>query len=148
MIELQNFSFFYSGADKETGLKNINLKIEAGEFVLLCGGSGCGKTTLTRVINGLVPHYFQGELSGKALVNGMNIAEAPLYETAGIIGSVFQNPRSQFFNLDTDSEVAFVYENLGLDEQRIRERVQKTVTDFRGVKLSSLPNTASTTSRI
>jgi energy-coupling factor transport system ATP-binding protein len=60
----------------------------------------------------------------------MNIAETPLYETAGIIGSVFQNPRSQFFNLDTGSEVAFGCENLGLPENVIRERVRKTAADF------------------
>ncbi|MDR0628454.1 MAG: energy-coupling factor ABC transporter ATP-binding protein, partial [Treponema sp.] len=68
--------------------------------------------------------------SGRAIIHGMNIAETPLYETAGIIGSVFQNPRSQFFNLDTSSEVAFGCENLGLPENVIRERVRKTAADF------------------
>ena len=130
MIELKNLSFFYNGAEKETGLKNINLKIEAGTFVLLTGGSGCGKTTLTRIINGLIPHYYHGELCGTALVRGMNLAETPLYETAGIIGSVFQNPRSQFFNLDTDSEAAFGCENMGLPKTEIIKRIKKTAADF------------------
>lgn len=130
MIELQNFSFFYREDKSRAGIQDINLHIEGGAFVLLCGPSGCGKTTLTRAINGLVPHYYDGELTGRVIVHGMNIAETPLYETAGIIGSVFQNPRSQFFNVDTDSEVAFGCENLGLPEKTIRERVQKTLADF------------------
>jgi energy-coupling factor transport system ATP-binding protein len=130
LIELQNLSFFYGEGETRAGIQDINLRIEAGSFILLCGESGCGKTTLTRVINGLIPHFFNGELSGRAIVHGMNITETPLYETAGIIGSVFQNPRSQFFNLDTDSELAFGCENLGLPESVIRERVRKTVADF------------------
>jgi energy-coupling factor transport system ATP-binding protein len=130
LIELQNLSFFYGEGGTGAGIQDINLRIEAGSFVLLCGESGCGKTTLTRVINGLVPHFFDGKLSGQVVVQGMNIAETPLYDTAGIIGSVFQNPRSQFFNLDTDSELAFGCENLGLPESIIRERVRKTAEDF------------------
>jgi energy-coupling factor transport system ATP-binding protein len=127
MIDLQNLSFLYGGSEKRVGIWDINLHVEAGSFVLLCGVSGCGKTTLTRVINGLIPHFYEGELTGRVIVQDRNIAETPLYETAGIIGSVFQNPRSQFFNLDTDSEVAFGCENMGLPESVIRERVQETV---------------------
>lgn len=130
MIKLQHLSFTYTGSEQEAGLKNINVQIGAGEFVLLCGASGCGKTTLTRVINGLVPHYYGGKLCGTAQVCGMNMAETPLCEAAGIIGSVFQNPRSQFFNLDTDSEIAFGCENLGLPKEEIFQRVNKTVAGF------------------
>ena len=74
MIEIKNTAFHYTGLDKG-GLKNINLKIMDSECVLLCGASGCGKTTLTRLINGLIPHFYKGALSGEVIVNDKNIGE-------------------------------------------------------------------------
>lgn len=84
MIEFQNVSFAYPGS-----LYNINLTISTGQCVLLCGRSGCGKTTLTRLINGLIPQFFMGELSGKVLLNGENLANLPMYRIAEKVGSVF-----------------------------------------------------------
>ncbi|WP_419820768.1 ATP-binding cassette domain-containing protein [Anoxybacterium hadale] len=106
MIELKNVTFSYSGQG-DGGLKNFSLSVRSGECILLCGRSGCGKTTVTRLVNGLIPHFFIGELTGSVMVNGMEVARTPLYRTAEKIGSVFQNPRTQFFNVDTDSEIAF-----------------------------------------
>ena len=126
MIELKNISFAYGGGDRESELSEINLTVEDGEFVLLCGGSGCGKTTLTRLINGLIPNYYEGTLKGQVLVNRMDVSSAPLYETAGVVGSVFQNPRSQFFNVDTTSELAFGCENMGLPANEIHSRIERT----------------------
>ncbi len=99
MVELKNIQFQYSGADEHGMLSNINLKIDDGELVLLCGKSGCGKTTITRLINGLIPNYYEGILDGEVLINGKNIVKMPLYEIAKKVGSVFQNPRSQFLRL-------------------------------------------------
>ncbi len=131
MIELKNVSFSYALGEGMSGLHDINLTIGDGEMVLLCGESGCGKTTLTRLINGLIPHYFEGTLSGEVLIDRQDIHALPLYETAKLVGSVFQNPRSQFFNVDTTSEIAFGCENRGLPEDEINERITETVSDFR-----------------
>lgn len=136
MIKIDHISFSYGEENENTGgVRDIDLNIEDGEFVVLCGESGCGKTTITRLINGLIPHYYEGQMAGEVWVNGEKVSEQPLYDTAAVVGSVFQNPRSQFFNVDTTSEITFGCENLGQPEKDIRERFAKTVRDFRLEKL-------------
>ncbi len=103
MIEFKHLSFSYdSHGEQEAGqrsedLQDINLTVHDGECVLLTGRSGCGKTTITRLVNGLVPHFYPGKLCGEVLLDGRNVSEIPMYETASLVGSVFQNPRTQFF---------------------------------------------------
>lgn len=136
MIRIDHVTFSYGEENEgETSIRNINLNIEDGQLVVLCGESGCGKTTITRLINGLIPHYYEGKMDGEVWVNGTKVSEQPLYDTAKIVGSVFQNPRSQFFNVDTTSEITFGCENLGQPEQVIQKRLEKTVRDFRLQKL-------------
>ena len=136
MIKIDHISFSYGEENENTGgVRDIDLNIEDGQFVVLCGESGCGKTTVTRLINGLIPHYYEGKMTGEVWVNGAKVSEQPLYDTAAVVGSVFQNPRSQFFNVDTTSEITFGCENLGQPEKDIRERFAKTVRDFRLEKL-------------
>lgn len=84
-----------------------------------------------RLINGLIPNYYEGTLSGRVMVDGRAVHALPLYETAKTVGSVFQNPRSQFFNVDTTGEMAFGCENMGLAEAEINERVKNTVREFK-----------------
>ena len=130
MIEFQNVSFAYPDS-ADGGLKNIDLTIPDGQCVLLCGRSGCGKTTLTRLINGLIPQFFAGNLSGKVLLDGETLADLPMYRIAERVGSVFQNPRTQFFNVDTDSEIAFGMENEAVPRAQMAQCVAETATALR-----------------
>lgn len=134
MIQIKNVNFTYANSDTGT-LTDISLEIKQGECVLLCGESGCGKTTVTRLINGLVPQYYEGNVSGSVMVSGLDVTKAPLYETGKRVGSVFQNPRSQFFCVDTTSEIAFGCENMGMVETAIKERVAKVAKDLNIIEL-------------
>lgn len=137
MISIQNFSFQYHHTQSNC-LNNIHLNIQDGECVLLCGRSGCGKTTIIRLINGLIPQFYQGKMNGKVQIDGKDIFQIPMYELSKKIGSVFQNPRTQFFNIDVDSEIAFGIENQGMPENQIQQRVQSTMTDLHIEDLSGL----------
>ncbi|WP_230974662.1 energy-coupling factor transporter ATPase [Treponema vincentii] len=101
-----------------------------GEFVVLCGESGCGKTTVTRLINGLAPHFYEGEMSGSVMIGDVCVNTENLSDIAALTGSVFQNPKSQFFNLDTTGELVFGCENLGIPREQIQQRLEKTKRDL------------------
>lgn len=123
-IELANVSFSYQ--EKKT-LSQVSLSAEEGMCLLLCGESGCGKTTITKLLNGIIPHFMQGtELAGQVLIDGEPVSDMKMYQLAARVGSVFQNPKSQFFYLDSDSELAFVLENQGVPGEEIAGRVEET----------------------
>ena len=124
MIELSGVSFSYEHSDQGV-LDHVSLSIKPGECVLFCGESGCGKTTITRLLNGLIPHFYEGKLEGEVRIDGLNVREEELYTIAEKVGSVFQNSRSQFFCLDTTSEIAFGCENMGLPEAEILGRLEQ-----------------------
>lgn len=128
MIKFQNVSVEIKG---KKILNNINLTVNDGEFVLLCGESGCGKTTLTRLVNGMIPHFVKDvKVDGTVTVNDLDIAESPMYKIAESVGSVFQNPKTQFFNTDSSAEIAFGLENIGADRDYMRKRVAQTISDL------------------
>ena len=135
MIELKDVSFTYESGETENSLKHIDLTIHDGETILFCGESGCGKTTLTRLINGLIPHYYTGKLDGKVLLDGKELKDYPLYQIGQRVGSVFQNPRTQFYNVDTTSEIVFGCENMGLPVPEMTRRLEDTTKSLKLEKL-------------
>ena len=138
MIKIKNVSFSYPSKEGNIeSLKNINLEIDKGEVIVLCGESGCGKTSLTRVINGLVPNFYEGEMVGEVTVLGQDVSHQPLEVTSKVVGSIFQNPRSQFFNIDTTGEVVFGCENQALPKEETLQRLDKVKNLF---KLEDLLN--------
>ena len=114
MIECRDVSFSYPASNlpdsekqAEGALKHISCTIEDDSFVLLCGTSAAGKTTMPRLFNGLIPHFHEGTYTGSVYLDGKDTRDLSLFDISLTVGSVFQNPRSQFFNVDTTSELAF-----------------------------------------
>ena len=124
MITIKNLSFQYS-TEEELVLKNINLSVHQGECILLCGKSGCGKSTLLKIINGIIPEFYQGKITGSVEVAGMNPFETEIYKISEKVGSVFQNPKTQFYTTNTTDEIAFALENYGLERAKIQKRLQE-----------------------
>jgi energy-coupling factor transport system ATP-binding protein len=122
-IEFQNVTFSYAGSE-EPAIKNINLSIEPGEIVLITGPAGSGKTTLCSCINGLIPHYHEGQLSGNVLIGPYNTQKARVGGLASLVGMVFQDPESQLVTNSVLDEVAFGPENLGVSRDEINQRIQ------------------------
>lgn len=136
LINFKDVSFKYKGKEGHS-IKNINLKIKEGQCIVLCGRSGCGKTSNTRLLNGLIPDFYPGDLSGVVEIDGKSISNLPIYKISEKVGSVFQNPNTQFFNTDTDSEIAFGIENLSVSEEKLRPIVDNAFYDFKIEKLKN-----------
>ena len=137
MIELTRASFQYENSDR--GVQDISLSVKGGECVVLTGLSGCGKTTVTRLVNGLAPSYYPGAFSGSVRIDGKDISRLSTWEIGRLVGSVFQDPKSQFFSSELAGEVAFPCENYGLSAREIRERTDAAIE---ALKLSRLKDRA------
>lgn len=111
IVEIKDVTFTYLG-EKRPALKGANLSIERGDFVLVLGPSSAGKSTLLNLLNGSVPHIFEGKLEGEVIVDGKNTAEHEVSELATSVGLVFQDPESQLVNIFVKDEVYFGPENL------------------------------------
>jgi energy-coupling factor transporter ATPase len=122
IIETKNLTYTYPGAAKPS-IVDVSIKVEKGEFVLITGPSGCGKTTLCRCFNGLVPHFYQGDLKGEITVAGEDVLKHHTYEMSKHVGLVFQNPENQLFALSVEKDVAFGLENEGVPREEIRKKV-------------------------
>lgn len=122
-IEIENLHFTYAGTQSPS-LQEINLTIEKGDFIILTGPSGCGKTTLCRCLNGLIPNFYNGDFEGTIEILGMDTRNRPISELARSVGFVFQNPENQLFSLSVERDIAFGPENLGLQREEIKKRVE------------------------
>ncbi|HAS6068317.1 TPA: ATP-binding cassette domain-containing protein [Vibrio vulnificus] len=109
-IEFSNFSFRYESLDKPT-LRNINLRIEKGEKIVIIGPSGSGKSTLGQCLNGLIPHAIKGEVSGSLTINGQETATFAIHQFTEQVGTVLQDTDSQFVGLSIGEDIAFALEN-------------------------------------
>ena len=124
IIKFNDFSFKYSSSDTNI-LENINLSIKSNEITVLAGPTGCGKSTLLRSIVGLIPNMYDGEYSGEVIVDGIRIKDAEIKEIAKLVGFVFQNPENQIFMFSVERDIAFGLENLGIEQEIIKERIKK-----------------------
>ena len=142
MIRFEHVTITYSGAAKPA-LRDVNLRLDEGELVLIVGRTGSSKTTLLRAMNGLVPHFTGGTLAGRVLIDGRDTATHPPRELADLVGVVPQDPSSGFVADTVEEELAYGMECLGLAPAVMRRRVEETLdllglNDLRSRPLLSL----------
>lgn len=143
IIEFDDFSFQYR-AQTEPTLHQVNLKIYEGEKILIVGPSGSGKSTLAHCINGLVPFFYPGEMTGSLKINGKETAELSIYQLSEMVGTVLQDPDSQFVGLTVAEDIAFKLENEGvLQAEMITKVLSAAETVGIASHLRSSPHTLS-----
>ena len=130
MIKFEGASFKYEGSDSYA-IRDVNLEIRRGDFLLIAGMSGSGKSTLLRMMNGLIPHFYRGEMVGRVLVDGMDTREVSVAQLARKVGLVFQNPDNQIVTLRVDREVAFGLENLGMSREEMIDRINYALSKLK-----------------
>ncbi len=126
LLEVEGFGFKYADSPK-WAVKDFDLTAGDGEVIVLAGPSGCGKSTLLRAINGLIPHMYLGEYAGSVRVAGREVASTPMRELAQLVGFLFQNPENQIFMFSVERDVAFGLENLGVERDEMRKRVDEAM---------------------
>ncbi|WKZ38264.1 MAG: ABC transporter ATP-binding protein [Anaerolineales bacterium] len=125
-LVIENLSFKYR-TRPELAIEDISFELKQGELLLIAGSSGCGKTTLARCINGLIPRSYRGERKGKALLYGRDVAEMQIAEMAQMVGTLLQDPERQIVASNVFNEIAFGPENLGMPREEIIERVDRVM---------------------
>jgi energy-coupling factor transporter ATP-binding protein EcfA2 len=127
VLSITNLSFTYPGAE-QPALREINFAVKAGEFLGITGPAGAGKSTLVLCLNGIIPYFQNGNLTGRVCINGQDTLQMSCAEIAHRIGSVFQDPEAQIVAPTVEDEVAFGLENFGVDpgimECRISEALE------------------------
>ncbi|WP_299024974.1 ABC transporter ATP-binding protein [uncultured Thermanaerothrix sp.] len=125
-LVIENLTFRYRSRN-EPAIRNINLRVQPGQVVLIAGASGCGKTTLIRCINGLIPRSYKGELTGSVRIFGQDTRGLSLARISQMVGTVLQDPERQILGSRVINEVAFGLENLGLPREEILRRAQEAL---------------------
>ncbi|MEN6571595.1 MAG: energy-coupling factor transporter ATPase [Anaerolineaceae bacterium] len=125
-LQIKDLNFRYHSRT-ELAIKNISLSVDAGQVLLIAGASGCGKTTLARCINGLIPRSYKGEMTGEIVLSGTDIQGLTLAKISQLVGTVLQDPERQILGTRVANEVAFGLENLGLPREEIQERVAQSL---------------------
>ena len=123
LLAFENVSYRYEGME-DWALTEVNLTVAQGEYVLIAGASGSGKSTFCRLATGLAPHFHGGDLKGRVLVDGLDTREVPVSRLFGHVGLVFQNTNAQLFNRTVEEELEFGLEGLGLEPGEIEKRLQ------------------------
>jgi energy-coupling factor transport system ATP-binding protein len=123
-LVIENLSFQYR-TRPEPAIEDISFELKPGEMLLIAGSSGCGKTTLARCINGLIPRSYRGKREGRVLLHGKDVAEMQIADVAQIVGTLLQDPERQIVASNVYNEIAFGPENLGLPRQEIVRRVEQ-----------------------
>lgn len=124
LIEFTNFHFKYYSQQEPT-LSNINLTIYEGEKILILGESGSGKSTLCNSINGLVPFFYKGTISGSLKINNQETKNLSIFEISKVVGTVLQDPDSQFISLTSGEDIAFKLENMCVSTDKMHEKVNE-----------------------
>lgn len=133
MIEIKNEIVAFDGVSftykhrSIPSVDNVNMRVDAGEFLLLTGATGCGKSTLLKMLNGLIPHESGGCLKGEVTIDGVSTRDLPVAAMSRMVGMVFQNPDDQVFSTTVFAEVAFVLENMGMEQEKIEQRVAESL---------------------
>ncbi|MHA1916314.1 MAG: energy-coupling factor ABC transporter ATP-binding protein [Promethearchaeota archaeon] len=127
LIKFESFSFRYKGYD-DYALNNINLSINEDKFIVLCGETGSGKTTLIRCMNGLIPQFYSGFYKGTVNINGRNTRTTPISDLSTEVGIVFQNPENQLVAMNVEHEIAFGLENLGVPPKEISRKIKESAS--------------------
>ncbi len=125
-LQVENLSFRYNSRP-ELAIEDISFSVSPGEMLLVAGSSGCGKTTLARCINGLIPRSYGGQRTGKVLLNGRDVAEMSLVQVAQSVGTLLQDPERHIVASNVFNEIAFGPENLGLPRDEIIERIEQVL---------------------